>query len=119
MASFDVLFFFELHAAAEGVNVIGGIDLVPDRLKSLLATHQDTLARVVEFASDRKSPEAKAARLNHITACRSLYAELHQGTHACRIRPRPKTVVAADTEGGLHWRMGLRREVGAEQWSLN
>jgi len=86
-------------------------------LFDMLAAHHNTLARVVALAPDYDSEGAVAARFGHLVAYRDLVKALHEFAPGARLRLRDGRGVAADSEGGLHWRRGPRRVLGPNPFS--
>lgn len=86
-------------------------------LFDLLAAHQSTRTEVAALAPDHDSAGAVAARFSHLVAARDLYKALHAFAPGSRLRFRDGRGVAADAEGGLHWRLGPRRPLGQRPFS--
>ena len=86
-------------------------------LFDMLAAHQSTLRHVRALAPDRDSASAIAARYGHLVAHRDLFQALHEFAPGQRLAFSDGRGVAADSEGGLHWRMGIRQRFNGEAFS--
>lgn len=86
-------------------------------LFDMLAAHQSTLRQVGAMAPDRDSASAIAAQYGHLVAHRDLFQALHAFAPSQRLAFRDGRGVAADSEGGLHWRMGNSRRFDGEAFS--
>ncbi|SIN70465.1 hypothetical protein SAMN05444166_0266 [Singulisphaera sp. GP187] len=88
-------------------------------LRAMFAAHHNTLEQVRALAPDRDSASAVAARHGHLVAQRDLFRALHEFTPGHRLTFRDGRGVAADSEGGIHWRMGTRRLVTGRLFSAS
>lgn len=86
-------------------------------LCDMLAAYQSTLVHVRALAPDRDSARALAARHGHLVAHRDLFRALHEFAPGKRLALSDGRRVAADSEGGLHWRLGSRRPFTWEAFS--
>lgn len=77
-------------------------------LFDMLAAHQNTLSNVRALVPDRDSASAIAARYGYLVAQRDLFKALHTFAPGQRLVFGEGRGVAADSEGGLHWKAGNR-----------